>query len=91
MPQDLIIDVNAATHVHPFRRETLGYAPGSLLLTVESSNIRFWYGGTTPTASSGHLLNAGGSLVFTKTAEIENLKMIATTGTARIYATVGGS
>lgn len=89
--QDLTFDVNNTVAVQRFHRNVLGFVPGNLFLTVEDVSIRFWYGGITPTPASGHLLAPGSNITFRKTAEIENLKIIATTGTARIFATVGGT
>lgn len=88
---DMSLDVGTAAVVQPFTRTALGFIPGNLFLSVETESVRFWYSGSNPTPSSGHLIGAGGNAVFRKTAEIENLKLIATAGTARISATVGGS
>ena len=89
-PLDMNFTVSDTKALKPFTRELVGFIPGGLLLSPETQHIRFWYGGTTPTADSGHLIYAGGSARFTKTNEIENLQIIAVTGTAEIFATVSG-
>jgi len=87
---DMPLEVSSTVAIRPFTRELLGFNPGSLLLSVEVQNIRFWYGGSKPTTTSGHPLVVGASARFTKTSEIEDLWMIAVAGTARVFATVGG-
>ena len=87
---DMPLEVSSTRAIQPFTRDLLGFNPGTLLLSVEVQNIRFWYGGSAPTSTSGHQLVVGAFSRFTKTSEIENLQMIAVAGTARVFATVGG-
>jgi hypothetical protein len=91
MAVDMTFNVGTMTAVQPFRREILGFAPGSLLISVEGQDVRFWYGGGSPTTATGHKLVVGAFSRFVKTAEIEALKIISTAGTAIVSATVGGS
>ena len=80
----------SGTVVRPFTEEALGFCPGHLFITVESNNIRFFYGGKTPSTSYGHIGYSTGSYTFTKQREIENLRMISASGTAVIHYTVAG-
>lgn len=54
------------------------------LLTLETGEIRFRYDGTAPTASEGHLLEAGQQLELLGTAAIANFKAIRTTSTSGV-------
>lgn len=78
------------TPIQPFTREQVGFVPGNVYLSVEVQNVRYRYGGGTPSTTDGHLLFANTSLTFRKTSEIERLKLCSTTGTAIIQATVEG-
>ena len=48
------------------------------VLTVESNPIRYWTGGTDPTASVGILVNAGGVIELTGRTEINRFRAIRT-------------
>jgi hypothetical protein len=74
----------------PFTRDRIGFIPGNLYLSVETASVRFRYGGESPTTGSGHLLAANSNAVFTKTSEIENLKLIAISTSAMIHYTIEG-
>lgn len=57
---------------------------GSLaaFLTLETGSIRYRYDSGTPTASVGHLLSAGGSLVLLGQNQMSQFKAIRATGTS---------
>ena len=48
----------------------------AVLITCEANNIRFAFGGTTPTASLGHILYKGQSIRLTNAAAIRTFKYI---------------
>lgn len=62
--------------------------PTRLVMTVEDQNIRYRYDGGMPTAANGHLVFAGGTLVLSNAAFIRQLRLAATTGTARLTMTL---
>lgn len=85
-----VITVTSTQHEQPFTEESLGFVPGSLYLSVEDQNIRFWYGGRVPTATEGHPVFANGGAVFNASGEITELRIIAMAGTAKVNYTVKG-
>lgn len=84
-----ILYVTSTKHQQPFSKDVLGFAPGNVYLSVEDQNARIWYGGRTPTADEGHPLLAGASYSF-NAPDLENFKVIAETGTAKIFFTAKG-
>ena len=58
----------------------------SALVSVDSADIRWRVDGTDPTTSTGHLLSDGQYFEFFGD-EIENLSVIATSGTAKVAVT----
>lgn len=56
-------------------------------ITVADQTISVKMDGGTPTASDGHLVTTTDSLVVHGTPNLNNLKMIATTGTAVVSVT----
>jgi hypothetical protein len=52
-----------------------------VLVTVESNPIRIRLDGTAPTASVGHLLNAGDSYLVEGEGNVTNFRMIRQSGT----------
>lgn len=69
------------------------YAPSgsgaalSAIVTVEDDAIRFTLDGTTPTASRGHKVAAGGSFILFGYSEVAGFKAIRVTGDAPIEVT----
>lgn len=51
-----------------------------LTLSVETNSVRYRYDGGAPTASEGHLLAAGDTLVMTGQHNIQQLQVIRATG-----------
>lgn len=58
-----------------------------IILTLETSNIRYRIDGGVPTSSIGHLLNSGGSLTLLGISNIVNFKAIAVTSDATFMVT----
>jgi hypothetical protein len=56
-------------------------------ITVEDNNVRVCWDGTTPTSTTGHLLQNGDSLTMDLTADIYHFKVIATGGNAVLKVT----
>lgn len=74
---DTAIGPTAATHVATTtRKATRAY------VTVETASIRVRYDGTNPTASVGHLKQAGEEFIIEGSANIAALKMIRTGSTS---------
>ena len=84
------INLTTSKVEQPFTAEALGFVPGHLFITVESANMRFWYGGKIPTSGEGHIGFANISYTFYKRQEIENLRMISQSGTSVVRYTVSG-
>lgn len=57
------------------------------LVTVETNPIRVRFDGTNPTASVGHLFNAGDSFVVSGQNAVSKLRMIATGSNATVNCT----
>jgi hypothetical protein len=70
------------TLVQPFTSAVLGFRPQRLHLEVTDANIRYRYLGGTPTSSAGFALPDGSTLILVDGPQIENLKLIAESGTA---------
>jgi len=59
-----------------------GQTPASkAFITVETAPIRYWYDGSTPTATSGHRAEAGAVIELEPLDDIEHFKAIAETAT----------
>ena len=54
------------------------------LVSIEDNNIRFWYGGGTPSLSSGHILNSDDIWPVEGNDNIAQFRMIAIGGTAKV-------
>lgn len=54
------------------------------LITVETASIRYEYDGTAPTATTGHLVQAGGTFVMNGTDNIRRFRAIRTTSTSAV-------
>jgi hypothetical protein len=50
------------------------------ILTAETAQMRFWLDGTEPTATQGHVLEAGDMLVLEGASVLAGFKAIRTTG-----------
>jgi hypothetical protein len=85
-----VADIGSTEAEQLFTVASLGFIPGSLYLSVEDQNIRFWYGGRAPLANEGHTVFVGGAITFGDPNDITNLKIIAATGTAKVNFTVKG-
>jgi hypothetical protein len=59
------------------------------LITIEDQSVRFWLDRTSPTASAGHLLNAGDSVTLYG-PEINGFRAIQTTASAKLRASYAG-
>lgn len=59
------------------------------LITIEDDTIRYWMNGDDPTAAAGHRIYADQYFEVTGYNNIKNLKMIATSGTAKYQASLG--
>jgi hypothetical protein len=59
----------------------------SVLLTVETDDIRVRYDGVDPTASDGHLITSGGSFRLEGCDNITRLRFIRVTADATIQVT----
>lgn len=59
-----------------------------VFISVETQAIRYCYDGTTPTASKGHPVAAGGSFTVYGFENVANLRMISQTGTAVLDVTL---
>ena len=59
------------------------------LLTVENDQIRWFADGTTPTASFGHLTNAGDSIELCGPNQIRNFRAIRVTTNAIVQVSYG--
>ncbi len=57
------------------------------LITVETDQIRFRSDGPAPTASEGHLVDAGASVILESAAELVNFKAIRVTADATLKVT----
>lgn len=57
------------------------------LITVETDQIRFRSDGTAPTASEGHLVDAGSSIILESAEELVNFKAIRVTTDATLKVT----
>ena len=85
------ITITSAGVQQPFTTGALGFTPVTLFVTLENAQIRFWYGGTVPTTTTGHPGYVNQAFTFTKTSHIENLQMIAEGSDAKINYTVEDS
>lgn len=85
-----VVSITSTQFQQPFTEAAIGFLPGRLQFTVEDQNVRYWYGGRTPTPTEGHILFIGSSPVFLTTADIINMRIIAVTGTATLTYTVKG-
>ena len=56
-------------------------------ITLETTNVRFRYDGTNPTAAEGHLFYIGQSLHFLNSAVLSKIKFISTGANATIRVT----
>lgn len=56
----------------------LDWTKTTAFCTVETSQIRFLYDGTTPTASVGHVANVGDAINLESYEELRNFKAIRT-------------
>jgi hypothetical protein len=54
------------------------------IVTVETAQVRFRADGTAPTASEGHILNPGDTLVIGDYATLSNFKAIRTGGVSGV-------
>lgn len=61
--------LTAATYVSGDKKARVAY------LSVETNGVNFTYDGTTPSATEGHLLNAGESITINGYANISQFKM----------------
>ncbi len=57
------------------------------LITVETDQIRFRTDGPAPTASEGHLVDAGASIILESAPELVNFKAIRVTADATLKVT----
>ena len=66
-----------------------GVLPHAALITVEGAQISVTVDGTTPTATVGHLVEAGDEITLTDRGEVMNFLAIRTGGTATLKVTPG--
>jgi len=85
-----VMSITSTQVAQPFTVEAIGFPPGSVFITVETQNIRYWFGGREPTPTEGHIMYTGAPYGFTFRQDVENLKMIAASGTAKISYTIKG-
>ncbi len=52
--------------------------------TLETGQIRFWYNGSTPTTTEGHLLEIGQTLTLNGYSQVSRFKAIRTGGTSGV-------
>ncbi|HET6495071.1 MAG TPA: hypothetical protein VFH61_06880 [Thermoleophilia bacterium] len=57
-----------------------GMKPQAALITVETAAIRFTTDGTTPTATVGHVVEAGGSIELADSGQCDNFLAIRRDG-----------
>lgn len=60
------------------------------VVTVETAAVRYWTSGSTPTSTSGILLNAGDVVVLQSAEEIAYARFIAVSGDATLMVSYGG-
>jgi len=84
-----VVTITATEVSQPFTEEAIGFKAGILYLTTETNNIRFWFLGREPTTAEGHILYTGTGYTFTA-PDIEDLKLIAVTGTATVSYSAKG-
>lgn len=53
-------------------------------VTCETATVRFWLGGTTPTATTGHMLYPGDVLKLNSHSQIVDVRFIRVTGTSSV-------
>ena len=53
-------------------------------ITLEQGQIRYFYDGTTPTSTTGHILDIGGSLILRGQNQMEQFKCIRTGTTSGV-------
>lgn len=87
--EDVLV-VSSTKVEHPFTEEAVGFIPGTLTVTVEDQNVRFWISGREPTTSEGLRIFANGGAVISSPAEIMNMKLIAESSTAKINYSIKG-
>ena len=61
--------------------ENFNYA----FITVETDAVRFWLDGSTPTASAGHKLAAGDTLILNGRDEVDKFRVIRVTTNATLF------
>lgn len=59
-------------------------------VSVETAAVRYWTSGSTPTSTTGMLLNAGDGVLLQTAEEIANVKFIAVSGDATLMVSYGG-
>lgn len=64
-----------------------GIAAQKALITVEENDIRYWYDGSTPTGSEGHLGAVGAVIELEGANSLKNFKAIATGADAKLMVT----
>lgn len=58
----------------------IGRPADRAIISVAGAGIRFWYDGTTPTASVGHDIGAGGQIVVEGAADVAGFRAIRDSG-----------
>jgi len=53
-------------------------------ITLETAQIRYYYDGTTPTSTTGHILDVGGTLVLRGQNQMSQFKCIRTGSTSGV-------
>lgn len=87
---EVTLQVPSSEAIQPFTKEKVGFEPGNVFFSVETQNVRYWYGGSEPSTISGHLILENQWISFSKSREVKELRIIAIAGTATIQATVEG-
>ena len=67
--------------------ETKRNTYSAVLLTIETTDIRYRIDGGDPSATDGHLVYATQNLYFEDPKTVRNLRMITASGTATVHVT----
>ena len=67
--------------------ETKRNTYSAVLLTIETTNIRYRIDGGDPSATDGHLVYATQNLYFEDPKAVRNLRMVTPSGTATVHVT----
>ena len=79
-----IITVSGVKSLSPSKYTKDGKIAKRIFITVETAQIRYWYDGSTPKSTEGHIANPFSTITLVGSSNIKNFKCIAVSGTPKL-------